>query len=67
VGEAWKEYVFPVREDVSALLRTIQPHSTKGIVCEEHLEVWQIHARNWFRLNRNSFGFRNASRPYGIV
>jgi hypothetical protein len=30
VAEAWKEYVFTVREQVSPLLRPIQPHSTKG-------------------------------------
>src|ERR1017187_10465649 len=49
VGEAWKEYVFPVREEVSALLRTIQQHSARGHLCEEHLEVWQKHAKSWFR------------------
>src|SRR5664280_906969 len=61
VGEAWKEYVFSVREEVSTLLRTIQPHSTKGNLCEEHLEVWQMHAKNWCRLSGNSPSFKSAS------
>jgi hypothetical protein len=39
VGEAWEEYVFPVREEVSTLLRHIQPHATKVNLCEEHLEI----------------------------
>ena len=39
VAEAWKEYVFTVREQVSAAFRPFQPHSTKVNLCEEHLEI----------------------------
>src|ERR1017187_269423 len=67
VAEAWKEYVFPVGEDVSALLRHSRPHSTGGSQCEEHSEVWQMHAKNWCKFRRNSLSFRNASKPCGIA
>src|ERR1035437_2023331 len=61
VAEAWKEYVFTVREQVSPLLRPIQPHSTKGNLCEEHLDIWQMHAKNWCKFKTNLRGFRSAS------
>jgi hypothetical protein len=46
VGKAWKEYPFPGREEVSALLWPIQQHSARGHLCEEHFEVWQMHAKS---------------------
>src|SRR5664280_1224179 len=58
VGEAWKEYVFPVREQVSPLLRPIQPHSAKANLCEETLEVLQMHAKSWCKFRDNSRSFR---------
>src|ERR1035437_2248614 len=61
VAEAWKEYVFTVREQVSPLLRPIQPHSTKGNLCEQHFEAWRMCAKNWCRLSGNSLSFKSAS------
>src|SRR5664280_920719 len=54
VGEAWKEYVFSVREDVSALPRPIQLHSARGHLCGEHFEIWQTLEKSYLGFSKNS-------------